>query len=103
MTKTSIWIVVAGALAVSAASAGNLRYEPSNPSFGGNPNLSSYLIGTAQIQNQFIADSGDSGGVPDISFPPIVIDLGGLGDDEEEVPTDDTPAAAATQSLMRLP
>ena len=34
--------------------AGNLRFEQVNPAFGGNPNLNGYIVGTAQIQNQFL-------------------------------------------------
>jgi hypothetical protein len=80
----------------SPALAGNLRYRPTNPAFGGNPNVTGFLLGTSQIQNQHTGSSsgGDGGGAPDISFPPIVIDLGGVGDD----PVDDTAGdVAATQ------
>jgi hypothetical protein len=86
--------------------AGNLRFEQVNPAFGGNPNLNGYIVGTAQIQNQFL-ESGGSGGnaAPDISFPPIVIDLGGLSDEGDVVdpaePT--TPASQLSQPLVTLP
>jgi hypothetical protein len=68
------------------AVAGNLRYSPLNPAFGGNPNLSGFLLSTAQIQNKFVDSGGGGGdaGVPDISFPPIVIDLGGLDGDNPD-------------------
>lgn len=61
--------------------AGDLIYRPVIPSFGGNPDIFNYLLGTAQIQNQFVPPSGGGGGggAPDITFPPIVIDLGGVG------------------------
>jgi hypothetical protein len=59
--------------------ASELIYRPFNPSFGGNPNLSSHLINLAQIQNRFGQRSGGNGGVPQINFPPISIDLGGVG------------------------
>lgn len=74
---------MAAALQVpTTAVAGDLVYTPKNPSFGGNPNNFDSLIGLAQIQNQHTADGGgdSGGGVPDISFPPIVIDLGGTDD-----------------------
>ncbi|MDH4541734.1 hypothetical protein CUR85_17850 [Sulfitobacter faviae] len=72
-------------LLVSAGSAiaGDLIYKPLVPAFGGTPDNWGYLLGTAQIQNQHLppAESGGSGGAPDITFPPIVIDLGGVGSD----------------------
>ena len=70
-----------------AATAGDLIYQPINPGFGGFSDNFGYLIGTAQIQNQHLPESEGGGGssAPDINFPPIVIDLGGVG----------TPAAAA--------
>ena len=38
------------------ASAGDLVYQPINPSFGGNPLNSSHLYQGADIQNQFLDD-----------------------------------------------
>lgn len=78
--------VVAGAASPTAA---DLVYTPVIPAFGGNPNNWDYLIGTAQIQNQYLpsSDGGDSGGAPDINFPPIVIDLGGVGGEPAPTPT----------------
>ena len=35
--------------------ASEIRYKPVNPSFGGNPFNSSYLLGTAEVQKQFDA------------------------------------------------
>lgn len=60
--------------------AGELVYQPVNPAFGGNPLNEDFLIGTAQIQNQFIPQQGGGGGgTPNIDFPDIDIDLGGIG------------------------
>lgn len=39
-----------------AAFAGDLVYQPVNPSFGGNPLNSSHLFQGAQLQNQFLDD-----------------------------------------------
>ncbi|MFG6596085.1 curli assembly protein CsgF [Sulfitobacter sp. 1A13368] len=71
-----------------AATAGDLIYQPINPGFGGFSDNFGYLIGTAQIQNQYLPESEGSGGggAPDISFPPIVIDLGGVGTPTPAVP-----------------
>lgn len=74
-----------------------LIYRPLNPSFGGNPNLSSHLINLAQIQNRF-ASNGGGGGVPQISFPPISIDLGGVGDALGGADTPTSPEAPDTTS-----
>ncbi|MBO9440145.1 hypothetical protein J7354_15925 [Sulfitobacter sp. R18_2] len=81
-TRTMLGISTA-ALLISAGSAiaGDLIYKPLVPAFGGTPDNWGYLLGTAQIQNQHLppTESGGSGGAPDITFPPIVIDLGGVG------------------------
>ncbi|MEM1066241.1 MAG: curli assembly protein CsgF [Pseudomonadota bacterium] len=82
MAKTTQTIIVAALLGVAAvpAAAGDLIYFPKNPSFGGNPDNFNSLIGLAQIQNQHVeGGGGGGGGVPNISFPPITIDLGGTG------------------------
>lgn len=62
-----------------AAMSGELIYRPLIPSFGGNPNLSGHFISLAQIQNQHTPSNGGGGsaGIPQITFPPIMIDLGG--------------------------
>lgn len=73
---------MAGALSAGVVAAGELIYRPLNPSFGGNPNMSSHPIGLAQIQNRFAGRGGGGGGggaPPQINFPPITIDLGGIG------------------------
>jgi len=72
------------------AHAGELVFRPLNPSFGGNPNLSAHFLNLAQIQNQHTASSGGggSGGIPQITFPPIMIDLGG------RLPLEPTPTPA---------
>jgi len=61
------------------AAATQLTYTPTIPAFGGNPNNYSYLIGTAQIQNDYTGSSGGSSGAPTINFPPISVNLGGIG------------------------
>ena len=71
-------MVVLGAGLPAAAT--QLVYTPTIPAFGGNPNNYSYLIGTAQIQNDYTGTSGgSSGGAPTINFPPISVNLGGIG------------------------
>ncbi|MDF3384595.1 MULTISPECIES: curli assembly protein CsgF [unclassified Sulfitobacter] len=85
------------ATTTTAVSAGELLYNPINPGFGGNPNNIDYLLNLAEIQNEFVETSeggGGGGGVPDISFPPITIDLGNVGGG---VPQTGTPAATTTQ------
>ncbi len=64
----------------TAGFAENLIYRPINPGLGGNPNTYDYLIGLAEIQNQHLTtQSGSGGSAPAFSFPPITIDLGGVG------------------------
>ena len=43
-------------LFASGADAGELVYQPINPSFGGNPFNSPHLLATAEINNQFTDD-----------------------------------------------
>lgn len=48
------WVAVPVVLAIAAtvpASAGQLQYQPVNPTFGGNPLNGSYLLGTANANN----------------------------------------------------
>lgn len=94
-------LVIAVISTAAPALAGNLRYTPTNPAFGGNPNINGFLVGTAQIQNQFTGSDGGGGGgggggVPSIDFPPIVIDLGGLGGAATPPPADPAPTPAPT-------
>lgn len=89
-------ILLAAVASVSVAHAAELVYRPLHPAFGGDPNNFNALIGLAQIQNQHTESGGGGGGgggVPDINFPPITIDLGGVGD----VATPDVPEVAAAQ------
>ncbi|QPH53880.1 curli assembly protein CsgF [Pontivivens ytuae] len=68
------------ALAATTAAAGPIVYRPINPGFGGFSDNADYLIALADIQNRFRDNGGGGGGgVPQISFPPITIDLGGAG------------------------
>lgn len=76
-------LLLAVATSVSVAHAAELVYRPLHPAFGGDPNNFNALLGLAQIQNQHTESSGSGGGgsaVPEINFPPITIDLGGVGD-----------------------
>lgn len=74
-----------------AANATGLIYTPIIPGLGGNPNYWTALLGSAQIQNQFPAPSSGGGSAPpDITFPPIVIDLGGIGGNTPTTPTTTT-------------
>lgn len=59
--------------------ASDLIYNPTNPAFGGFPGNFDFLVGTAQIQNKFAEGGGGNGGPPVINFPPIDIDIGGIG------------------------
>lgn len=75
-------VLTALALAwVVPAQAGDLVYQPIVPAFGGSPLYEDYLVGTAQIQNKHLPQGGGGGGgdggIGDISFPDISIDLGG--------------------------
>lgn len=79
-------------LAHSSATAGDLVYQPVNPSFGGFPGNSAHLLNLADIQNQF-TESSSGGGFPDISFPDISIDLGG-GEEDGETGEEGSDAAA---------
>jgi curli production assembly/transport component CsgF len=49
------------------ASAGELVYQPINPSFGGNPFNSSHLLGLAEAQNQHIDEPRFSAGTTGLS------------------------------------
>lgn len=65
-----------------SASAGELLFNPVNPGFGGIPNNIEYLLNLAQLQNQHLppASAGGGSSAPQINFPPITIDLGGVAD-----------------------
>jgi len=49
---------VAATLAASPLAAGELTYQPTNPSFGGNPLNGDFLLQSAQTQNQHQDDGG---------------------------------------------
>lgn len=85
---------VALALAAAPVKAGQLIYESGDPSFGGSPLLDEFLLNLADIQNEHKpTGGGGGGGVPTINFPPITIDLGGVGD----TAAGDNPALDAAQ------
>ena len=46
-------VLLASGIAPSAASASDLVYSPTNPSFGGNPFNSAHLLGVANAQNKY--------------------------------------------------
>lgn len=77
VTATALVIAVA---ATSSASAGQLVYQPTNPSFGGNPLNGSWLLGQAQAQIQ--GEGGGSGSGFVIDFP----DFGNIA--QPTTPTD---------------
>ena len=84
-------VIISLSLAVSGtARAENLIYNPINPGLGGNPNNYDYLIGLADLQNQYLPEqSGSGGAAPAFNFPPIVMDLGGV-DSAVDQPAPDT-------------
>ncbi|MCG7493167.1 curli assembly protein CsgF [Thalassobius sp. Cn5-15] len=88
-------IALLSALISGNALAGDLIYRPIVPGLGGNPDYWTPLLGAAQIENRFVPESSGGGGAPDINFPPIVIDLGGIGGTPPVTPTPQDPAAAA--------
>ncbi|KIN71520.1 curli production assembly/transport component CsgF [Sulfitobacter guttiformis] len=105
MKSRLLFVGIVTIFAATSALAGNFRYEPLSPGLGGNPNLNGYLVGTAQIQNQFLPSGGGGSSSPDITFPPIIIDLGGLGGGPEEPVEGGSgePAPAAMRPLLRMP
>ena len=74
--STVLGAVIAGAVATSA-SAGDLRFEFLNPSFGGNPNYGAYLFGLADAQRT--ATIPNTGGGGDGGGSPAVPGVGGGG------------------------
>lgn len=83
MKKTQVLkaMLTAAFVTIGTVSTGaELSYAPLHPAFGGDPNNFNALFTLAQTQNQFVPESsGSGGGVPTINFPPITIDLGGVG------------------------
>jgi len=53
-------VVLVTSMALSGASAQELKFQFTNPSFGGNPFLSGHLLGLADLQNQHEEPIGDS-------------------------------------------
>lgn len=51
-------LLVAASLLAAPAMAGDLVYQPVNPSFGGDPFNASHLMALAETQNEFPQDSG---------------------------------------------
>lgn len=84
----------------TAGTASELTYKPLHPAYGGDPNNFNALINLAQIQNRHEAASGGGGGAPAINFPPITIDLGGVGGATDPLVDPQTPAAR--QSVQPL-
>ncbi len=77
-------IVAAGAVIVvtSNAQSSQLVYQPTNPAFGGDPFVGTYLLETARAQNRY---GEDQPGFPDINIPDfndIIVIPPGNGDDE---------------------
>lgn len=73
----ALWLAM-----IATSEAGELRYQPINPHFGGSPFNGAILLQSAQIQNPFQGSNGGSGdggsapsggssdpGVPAITFP----------------------------------
>ena len=87
MNKIAIRLIstVVFFFAPCAAMATDLIYKPIIPAFGGNTDMWNYLIGSAQLQNQFAPQGGGGGNAPpQINFPPITIDIGGIGNPPTE-------------------
>ena len=63
MRKELLRSAIAGLLAVtlpaSVAQAGDVKYRPINPNFGGNPFNGDYLLNQARLQNQHEEDAED--------------------------------------------
>lgn len=66
IAKLTVATVAALAATGPAAMSNDLVYTPMNPSFGGNPNYTSHLMGTANAQRTATASDADdgSGGSP---------------------------------------
>ena len=91
-------------MTVNIASASELIYKPLHPAFGGDPNNFSHFFNLAQIQNQFTGSGGDSSSAPpEINFPPITIDLGGVGDAGGAPIPDVSEASDLTNQQTALP
>ena len=86
-TVLTIGVSLSFGLGMNAFAQG-LVYQPINPAFGGSPLNNGFLVGTAQIQNQFTGSGGGGGGagIPSIDFPDINIDLGDIGGDNSDDP-----------------
>lgn len=63
--RRNLLTLVAGSLLATTASAGELIYQPLNPSFGGDPFMGTYLLGKAQAQDT--NRDPDSRGIESIS------------------------------------
>jgi curli production assembly/transport component CsgF len=55
-------LICLSAASARSLGASDLVYRPANPAFGGNPNNTTHLLGTANAQNDFTAPQAPSGG-----------------------------------------
>lgn len=59
LRRNAIAGLLAVALPAGAAQAGDVKYRPINPNFGGNPFNGDYLLNQARLQNQHEEDAED--------------------------------------------
>ncbi|MCA0976779.1 curli assembly protein CsgF [Qipengyuania flava] len=59
LLRNAVAGLLALTLAAGAAQAGDVKYRPINPNFGGNPFNGDYLLNQARLQNQHEEDAED--------------------------------------------